>query len=175
MSVETLMESLPGYFYATSRDGLYVNLYNSSELNWHLDDGGRLKITQTTDYPWDGAVKLTLYPAKPLPFTLHLRWPSWAVSAEVTVNGTRTAVESARSEYIPITRTWQPGDTVQIEFPMQTVPMRANSRVASLYGKIAVIRGPLVYGTEQNEQAAVAHSDVSIRFNGTARLSFTKR
>ena len=174
LSVETLMESLPGYFYATSRDGIYVNLYNSSELNWHLEDGARLKIAQTTDYPWDGEVKLTLYPAKPVPFTLHLRWPSWAASADVTVNGTRTAVESARGEYIPITRTWQPGDTVQIEFPMQTVPMRANPRVANLYGKIAIVRGPVVYAAEQNEQAAVAHSDVSIRSNATGTAEFHK-
>lgn len=174
LSVETLLESLPGYFYGTSRDGLYVNLYNSSELNWHLEDGARLRITQTTDYPWDGEVKLTLYPAKPVPFTLHLRWPSWAASAEVTVNGTRTSVESARGEYIPITRTWQPGDSVQVEFPMQTVPMRANSRVTTLNGRIAIVRGPLVYGTEQNEQGAAAHSDISIRSNGTGTAEFHK-
>ena len=61
LNVDTLVESLPGYLYATSRDGLYVNLYNSSELEWRLEDGTPIKVIQTTDYPWNGEVKLTLY------------------------------------------------------------------------------------------------------------------
>ena len=43
-NIERLFESLPGYFYAMSRDGVYLNLYNTSELNWHLEDGLKLKL-----------------------------------------------------------------------------------------------------------------------------------
>jgi len=174
LSAEVLTESLSGYLYATSRDGLYINLYNSSELNWHLEDDVGIKLTQTTDYPWDGEVKLALHPEKPVQFTLHLRWPSWASSAELSVNGNRIPVESGPGTYIPITRTWQPGDNVRLEFPMQTVSMRANTRVSGLYGKIAVLRGPLVYVLEQNEQAAAPHSDIFIRVNGPGTAEFHK-
>ena len=38
-NLERTFASLPGYFYSTSRDGIYVHLYNDSELNWHLENG----------------------------------------------------------------------------------------------------------------------------------------
>ena len=34
-NIERLFESLPGYFYSVARDGIYVNLYDNSELDWH--------------------------------------------------------------------------------------------------------------------------------------------
>src|SRR5947209_8302479 len=86
-NIERLFESLPGYFYATSRDGVYVNLYHNSELDWHLADGSGLKISQSTNYPWNGEVKLEVTPSKPAEFTLYVRWPAWATSAEIQVNG----------------------------------------------------------------------------------------
>src|SRR6202034_747084 len=86
-NVERLFESLPGYFYAMSRDGVYVNLYHNSELDWHLEDGTPLKLVQATNYPWSGDVKVTVYPQRSAEFTVYLRWPSWAASADVQVNG----------------------------------------------------------------------------------------
>ncbi len=47
-NIERLFESLPGYFYAMSRDGVYVNLYHNSELDWQLEDGIGIKIAQAT-------------------------------------------------------------------------------------------------------------------------------
>ena len=65
-NIERLFESLPGYFYAMSRDGVYVNLYNTSELNWHMEDGLKLKLTQATNYPWSGDIRSLLLPNTPL-------------------------------------------------------------------------------------------------------------
>ena len=59
-NIQRLFESLPAYLYSTSRDGVYVNLYQASELDWHLDDGTPLKLSQTTNYPWAGDVHLTV-------------------------------------------------------------------------------------------------------------------
>ncbi len=86
-NMERLFESLPGYFYAMSRDGVYVNLYHNSELDWHLEDGTGLKITQSTNYPWTGDIKLTVDPERASDFTVYVRWPAWAPSADVQVNG----------------------------------------------------------------------------------------
>ena len=38
-NLERTFGSLPGYFYSTSADGIYVHLYDDSELNWHLENG----------------------------------------------------------------------------------------------------------------------------------------
>ena len=74
-NLERTFASLPGYFYSTSKDGIYLHLYDNSELNWHLENGVGLKVTQKTNYPWDGGVDITVSPAQPSNFTFYLRIP----------------------------------------------------------------------------------------------------
>jgi hypothetical protein len=163
-NIERLFESLPGYFYALSRDGVYVNLYHNSDLDWHLEDGTGIKIAQTTNYPWSGDVKLAIDPARSASFTVYLRWPAWAPSADVLVNGQPAALGTAkRGSYIALSRTWNPGDSISLSLPMQPVAMAANPRVTDTYGRVALQRGPLVYALEQIDQAGIALGDLFIR------------
>jgi DUF1680 family protein len=167
-NIERLFESLPGYLYATSRDGIYVNLYESSQLDWHLEDGAPVRISQTTDYPWSGTIHVRVAPAKPSEFTVYLRWPSWASSAAVNINGISwDTTANHPAAFIPVSRTWQPGDTVTIEFPMTAVPLVANPRVSDDYGRIAIQRGPLVYALEQIDQNGAALGDLFVRPTST--------
>jgi uncharacterized protein len=166
-NIERLFESLPGYFYALSRDGVYVNLYHNSDLDWHLEDGTGIKIAQATNYPWSGDVKLTIDPARSASFTVYLRWPAWAPSAEVLVNGQPVGLGAARrGSYIALSRTWNPGDSVSLSLPMQPMAMAANPRVTDTYGRVAMQRGPLVYALEQIDQAGVALPDLFVKPGG---------
>jgi hypothetical protein len=168
-NIERLFESLPGYFYATGRDGVYVNLFHNSELDWHLQDGTGLKVRQTTNYPWSGDIKLNVTPDRPSEFTVYVRWPAWAASADVQVNGQLVGIANARrGSYIPISRNWDRGDTVSISFPVQPIPMVSNPRVTDTYGRIAMQRGPLVYALEQIDQNGVAIGDIFIRAGGSS-------
>ena len=47
-NLERTFASLPGYFYSTSKDGLFVHLYDNSVLDWHLQDGTGLMVTLKT-------------------------------------------------------------------------------------------------------------------------------
>jgi hypothetical protein len=173
-NIERLFESLPGYFYAIARDGVYVNLYDNSELDWHLEDGLGLRLSQVTGYPWSGDVRLTVSPAHSSDFSVYLRWPSWAPSAEVNVNGQPIEMKSfSRGSYISINRKWNPGDTITASFPMQPVPMIANPRVTDDYGRTALQRGPLMYALEQIDQGGVALGDIF--FRGSAPISIEPR
>ncbi len=166
-NIERLFESLPGYFYAMSRDGVYVNLYHNSELNWHLEDGVGLRITQATNYPWSGDIKLNINPERSTTFTVYLRWPAWAPSADLQVNGQSVqSPDFKRGTFVPISRNWNPGDTVTLSLPLQPIPTVANPRVADLYGRIAMQRGPLVYTLEQIDQNGVPLGDIFVRPNG---------
>ena len=69
---------MPGYFYSTSTDGVYVHFYDNSEMNWHLQDGTALAITQVTRYPWEGEYSLTVNPAEAKEFTVYVRIPGWS-------------------------------------------------------------------------------------------------
>jgi DUF1680 family protein len=166
-NIERLFESLPGYFYALSRDGVYVNLYHNSDLDWHLEDGTGIKIAQATNYPWSGDVKLTVNPARSASFTVYLRWPGWAPTAEVLVNGQPVSLGGAgRGTYIALSRTWNPGDSISLSLAMQPTAMAANPLVTDTYGRVAIQRGPLVYALEQIDQAGVALTDLFIKPTG---------
>jgi len=162
-NLERLFESLPGYLYATSRDDIYINLYQESKLNWHLEDGSPLSLSQSTAYPWNGDVKITVQPAKPAAFTVYLRWPGWAASADASVNGKPISPAARRGSFIPLTRTWNPGDVISLSLPMPVTPMSANPRVADDYGRVAMQRGPLVYALEQPDNPGVSISDLFFR------------
>jgi uncharacterized protein len=170
-NLERTLSSLPGYFYSTSKDGLYVHLYDNSTLDWHLEDGTAIKVQQKTNYPWDGTVKLSVSPPAPKDFTLYARIPGWATNATVAVNGKPQSGVKA-GEYLAIRRSWNPGDTVILTFPMNTEVVASNPRVAEDRGKVAVRRGPIIYCMEELDQPkGVALADASIGLSQSAKFT----
>ena len=161
-NLERTFGSLPGYFYSTSADGIYVHLYDNSELNWRLENGVGLEVTQKTNYPWDGNVEITVTPAETSDFTFYLRVPGWADHADVKVNA--RAVSGAKpGEYLPIQRRWSPGDVIELAIEVVPQVIEANPRVADDTGRIAIQRGPLIYCLEEIDQpSGVSLSDVAI-------------
>jgi DUF1680 family protein len=171
-NLERTFGSLPGYFYSTGGDGLYVHLYDNSELDWHLEDGTPLKVTQKTNYPWEGTVDFVVLPAKPSEFTMNLRIPGWADHAEVTVNGKSWPGASA-GKYLGVRRQWSQGDTIRLQLSMNAQVLTANPRVADDTGRVAVQRGPLVYCLEGPDQPqGVDVADVSLRLGKQPEAEF---
>jgi DUF1680 family protein len=161
-NLERTFASLPGYFYGTSKDGLYLHLYDNSQLDWHLEDGTGLKVVQKTNYPWEGGVDITVSPAKPTEFTFYLRIPGWSDSTQVRVNG-ESASGATAGKYLALRRRWSAGDTIHVKFNMSAQVIEANSRVVDDYGRVAVQRGPLIYCLEQLDQPqSVPLYDVSL-------------
>jgi uncharacterized protein len=150
-NLERTFASLPGYFYSTGKDGLYVHLYDNSVLDWHLEDGTGLKVVQKTNYPWDGGVDITVSPAKPAEFTFYVRIPGWSNGTQVSVNGKGVSGVSSGA-YLALKRRWAAGDVVSLKFGMAPQVLQANRRVVDDYGRVAVQRGPLVYCLEQLDQ-----------------------
>ena len=154
-NLERILASLPGYMYSTSPDGLYVHLYHASELDWALQNGAKLKVTQKTNYPWDGKVEIAVDPAAAGEFTVFVRVPGWSRSAQVEVNGGAAPGAVQPGEYFPIRRRWQAGDRIALAFDMNPRLIAANPRVPEDAGKVAVERGPLVYCLEGIDQKGI--------------------
>jgi DUF1680 family protein len=161
-NLERTLASLPGYFYSTSGEGVYVHLYDNSTFDWRLENGTALKIHQKTNYPWDGRVELAITPARPEEFTLFVRIPGWTNIATVAVSGKSVSGATA-GQYLPIQRRWSGGDTVTLQFNMAPQLLEANAEVLENNGRVAVQRGPLVYCMEQIDQGeGVALKDVAL-------------
>jgi uncharacterized protein len=161
-NLERTFASLPGYFYSTSKDGLYVHLYDNSQLDWHLEDGTGLKVVQKTNYPWDGATDITVTPAKATDFTFYIRVPGWSDGTQVSVNGEPVS-GATPGQYLALRRRWAAGDAINVKFGMTPQVIEANPRVVDDFGRVAVQRGPLVYCLEQLDQPdGVQLFDVSL-------------
>jgi DUF1680 family protein len=170
-NIERTLGALPGYMYSTSQDGIYVHLFHNSTLDWRLEDGTPLKLTQSTEYPWKGAVEMSVSPATPWEFTLHLRIPAWSPAVSVAVNG-KPVTGGKPGEYLAIHRQWRAGDRVTASFDMRPQVIAANPRLADDIGKVAVERGPLVYCLEQHDQLQPI-ADLRLAVDAAASSTFT--
>jgi DUF1680 family protein len=171
-NLERTFAALPGYFYSTSKDGIYVHLYDNSELDWHLEDGTGLRVTQKTKYPWDGSVEIAVTPTQAASFTFFLRIPGWAEHARVSVNG--EALNGVKpGAYLPIERRWTAGDVIRTNFGMAPQVLEANPHVVDDMGRVAIQRGPLVYCLEEIDQpAGTVLTDVAVDLTESSGAKF---
>jgi uncharacterized protein len=152
-NLERILASLPGYMYSTSDRGVWVHLYHTSDLAWHLPDGTELEVKQQTQYPWKDTIAVTVTPERASEFSVFLRVPSWSSRTSVQVNGQAAGVHATPGEYLELRRRWAPGDRVTMHLDMQPRLTTANPLVRENVGRVAVERGPLVYCLEQEDQA----------------------
>jgi DUF1680 family protein len=97
-------------------DGLYVNLFVASELNWKEKN---LSLIQKTNFPEESGTTLSIRVAKPTQLTLRLRVPAWVASdASMKLNGKALEVSASPGSYLAIKRVWQNGDRVELALPM---------------------------------------------------------
>ncbi|MBC7478952.1 MAG: glycoside hydrolase family 127 protein [Pseudorhodobacter sp.] len=149
MNVARLVASIAGYFYGVSQTEIAVHLYGGSATTLPVA-GGMVQLTETSTYPWSGAVQIALYPQDCAAFTLSLRIPAWAKGASASVNGVDVPMTVERG-YLKITRTWAKGDTVTLNLPMAAERIYAHPDVRQDIGRVALRRGPLVYCLEQQD------------------------
>lgn len=150
-----MTSALPGLIYATKEDTVFVNLFVGSQATIQNEDLD-LQLTQTTHYPWDGTMRFDIDPASPATFTLKLRMPGWAENPEVRVNDHLTEGLTIENGYITLSRQWQEGDHVTLTLPMPVQRVKSAPQVKADLGRVALMRGPLVYCLEgiDNRNAA---------------------
>ncbi|HVR34438.1 MAG TPA: glycoside hydrolase family 127 protein, partial [Methylomirabilota bacterium] len=136
------------YAYARSPRTLWVNLYGGSTVEATLDGAGRVRMTQETEYPWNGRVRVTMNETEGREFTLKLRIPEWSNEARLRINRRPEALGARPGSYATLTRRWQTGDVLELELPMVTRLIEANPLVEETLNQLAVKRGPLVYCLE---------------------------
>ncbi|WP_440877348.1 glycoside hydrolase family 127 protein [Thalassotalea sp. PLHSN55] len=142
------ISNLSGWAYSISDNGVYVNLYGGNQLATTLQDGSTIKLSQATEYPWKGLVKLTVDACKNEAFDIALRIPGWAKEATITINGKPADVAATPQSYAIINRQWQQGDVITLDIPMEATFIEGHPRIEEVRNQVAVKRGPIVYCVE---------------------------
>ncbi|MBD1388332.1 glycoside hydrolase family 127 protein [Neiella sp. HB171785] len=164
------ISNLSGWAYSIAENGVYVNLYGGNKLATTMRDGTALKLSQDTDYPWQGLVKLTVEECKSAAFDICLRVPGWAAGAEITINGEKAGIEAIPGTYAVLNREWKAGDVVVIDMPMEATFVEGHPRIEEVRGQVAVKRGPLVYCVESPDLPAGTEI-LDVYIEGDADLS----
>lgn len=146
-TVRTVCEA-QNYAYTISDEGIWCNLYGGSRLETPLRNGGKVKLTQVSDYPWDGSVKFSIELAPKKAFTLFLRIPEWCDNARLVVNGESIQTSLKPNSYARIDRIWKKGDSVELVMDMPVVLLESNPLVEETRNQTVIKRGPLVYCLE---------------------------
>jgi len=159
-SVTRTVASSAAWAYSVSDRNVWANLYGSNAFDSAVPRAGRVKLTQDTDYPWDGRIKISVQSAGD--FTLNLRIPAWAEGAAVRVNG-QAGPAAKPGAYAAVARTWRPGDHVELTLPMKARFVEANPKAEELRNQVAVMRGPVLYALESPDlPAEVRISEVAL-------------
>jgi DUF1680 family protein len=160
-NVARLFASLGEYVASQRPDGLALHLYAEGDLRFNAA-GRDMRLSIQTDYPWTETVTITVTSISQLPSpnsgggtatTLYLRIPGWCRGASLSINGQSHPLTPING-YAALSRPWQTGDLVVLSLPMPVERVRADPRVATVAGYVALQCGPVVYCVEEADHGA---------------------
>jgi DUF1680 family protein len=165
----------PGYMYNISEEGIWVHLYAQSKASFDLVTGQRVKLHQTTRYPWEGLVSLQITDLQSSllhggsstsahEFSIFIRIPGWLGDgqAEIKINGIPFSQYAASGSYLEIHRNWQNFDIISMDFPIDVRYIESHPLVDENYRRVAVARGPIVYCLEAVDNPSIVLSEIRI-------------
>jgi DUF1680 family protein len=166
-NVSRTLLMIPTWTYVKSPTGLYVNLFVGSRIHVGQVAGTGVEVVQKTDYPWSGAISITLNPERAARFSVFVRVPDRTMSKlyketpvvrgvkRFAVNG-EAVTPTIHKGYAVVTREWKAGDRIELELPMEPQRVTADARIKADTGLVALKYGPLVYNVETADNRSIS-------------------
>jgi DUF1680 family protein len=157
---------MPTWAYVKDNNGLYVNLFVGSRIHVGKIAGTNVEMVQKTDYPWKGAIEITVNPEEARTFSVYVRIPNRSTSRLYTespalsgvkrfaVNG-KLVTPYMEKGYAVVTHQWKAGDRIELELPVEPQRVVADKRIKADLGNVALKYGPLIYNVETADQQSI--------------------
>ncbi len=137
----------PRYAVMKNSRGIAVNFYIGGSVK---TDFAELDVR--TSYPYGDTVTITADPKTDEAFGMFLRIPSWSASAEIYINGVKTAF-GVENGYAAIVRKWQKCDIITLKLDMRTRVVHAADidpdADKNSANHVALLKGPLVLARDE--------------------------
>ncbi len=162
-NIARFIPAIPGYIYAVTDKDLFINMYISNEADIKIG-GQKIKISQSSGFPWDGKVQILVGTEQKAKFVMKLRIPGWARNEAIPGNLYRfeekipedfslllngdTIITEIHDGYVSIDKVWVDGDKLKLFLPMPVRLVTSDERIKDNLGKVAVQRGPVIYCVE---------------------------
>lgn len=148
-----LISSIGSYAIAETEDTVYVHLYIGCSFKKQTPTG-EVAVEIHSEFPWAGKVDISLKADKKTNMTVALRIPHWGEN--YTLKGAKDAKIWRENGYLYLSKDWK-DDKITIEFPMEVRVLEADTRVREDIGKVAIMRGPVVYCIEEADNGKNLH------------------
>lgn len=170
-SMVRFLPEIGSAIYAKSEDEIYINQFIGNEADIQLKEK-KIKLKMETNYPWDGKVNIHVDPGENITFKLFVRIPGWLRGKFIQGSDLYTFADSSKDDlsssvikingktirrleiingYAIIDRKWKKGDHVELEFPLIPHGVFGDPRIEAAKGKVAVMRGPVIYCMEETD------------------------
>ncbi len=155
--------------YGYTNEAVYVSQFIASKTTIGLTET-KVALNMEANYPWEGEIKIHVDPETTATFKLNIRIPGWAKGnllpgdlysfmnegsdITIAINGKQLDNPTLVNGYVVIDRAWNKGDEISLMLPMNIQYVSANPKIEDNMGKLALMRGPLVYCVEDVDNSA---------------------
>jgi len=154
---------VPGLIFAQKGNTLYQAQLASAEVEVGLMDS-KVQVRMKSDFPNSGRTEAAVSADKPGTWNVKLRKPSWNGAAKVKHDMKEPEHDLYDNEHaggwVPFERGYETTDGFMIHFLAPVRRVKADERVEADRGRVALMRGPLVYCLEGVDHAGAARSMV---------------
>jgi DUF1680 family protein len=154
-NIARLLSSIGSYAYSLRENTIFMHLYMGGEISANLSHNDVLFKVQT-NYPWDKNVNINVNIKEETNFEFALRIPEWCRNYSIKINNIDEEYE-IHDGYAYISRVWKNNDEISVNFEMPVEVMSSNVNVRENIGKVAVMRGPIVYCLEEKDNGSDLH------------------
>jgi len=176
-NVSRTWAALGRYLFGWSAGAVWVHQYIGSEVALSgFPEAPPLTLAVRSDLPWEGRVEVEVQAQSPVDAVVHLRIPSWTSAPTVRIEGEALLAEPPerelpttasgyvphRSWYLPLRRRWEGRTRIALDLPMEVTLRRADPRVRTARGRVAITRGPLVYSLESCDNPGAGVPDATL-------------
>lgn len=141
------LPSVGGYCYAADEKSVYLQQFIGSDLDYQ-DETGRVSLQVRTEYPWGNTISIHVEEFSGRD-TLRIRFPDWCESNQLK-GGNITSIQNG---YLVIPT--KAGDAFTLELEMPVRRIHEDERVKEDAGRVAVMRGPVVYCAEETDNPGI--------------------
>jgi DUF1680 family protein len=146
-NISRMIATIGGYIYSNNSSEIVIHQYIQSETSVKLEDTS-VKISQQSNYPWEGLIQMTISPEKKSKFMVKIRIPGWCKKYTLKVDNIKIS-DAPINGYVMVIREWSLKNQVTLELDMPVERVYSHPLLLFNSGKVALQRGPIVYCLEE--------------------------
>lgn len=146
-NIARTLASLGEYIYFAEEDAIWVNLFISNKAKFTVNNQ-ELTLDMQTNFPYEGHTRIELKGKAFVKGKIYLRIPDYVKDYKILVDGGVVDSPQITGGYC-VLELEMDQRTIDIHFDLTPRFVRANPLVKENIGKVAVMKGPLVYCMEE--------------------------